>query len=79
MKNLFVKENNNGLIAAAVIGGLAAVAVAYLFMTESGANTRSNLKKKAKNKAKNYAAGAISKKTGVSKKLVRKAADLVVK
>jgi hypothetical protein len=79
MKNPFKKQNHNGLIATLVIGSIAAGAIAYLYFTETGNETRKHLKKKAKAKAKDLAADILSKKTGLSKKFVRKTADVAVK
>jgi gas vesicle protein len=78
MKNLFKKKDNSGLIAAMVIGSIAAGITAYLYLTESGAELRGDLKKKLKEKGKDMAAGAVSKKTGFSKKAVKKVADAIV-
>jgi len=78
MKNPFEKQDNSGLIAAIFIGSIAAGALAYLYLTENGDHLRGDLKKKFKEKAKDVAAGAISKKTGLSKKLLKKVADHVV-
>ena len=78
MKNPFVKNDQTGLIAAIFLGSLAAGAIAYLYLTEDGEQTRGKLKKKMKEKAKDVAASAVSKKTGISKKLAKKAADMVV-
>jgi hypothetical protein len=75
MINPFVKEDNTGLIAAIVIGSLAAGALTYLFLTDNGNAVTGKLKKKAKQKAKNLAADIVSKKTGIAKKIVKKAAD----
>ena len=77
MKNPFAKQDNSGVIVTALLGGLALGAVAYLYLTESGGKTRKVLKKKLKDKGKELAAGAISKKTGISKKLVKKVAKVV--
>ena len=78
MKNPFAKQDNTGAIVAVLLGGLALGAVSYLYLTDSGSNTRKGLKKRLKEKGKNLASGAISKKTGISKKLVKKVADHVV-
>jgi gas vesicle protein len=79
MKNPFQKENNTGLIAAVVIGGIAAAAIAYLLLTEDGEEMLAGWKHKAKDLAKDLAAGMVSDKTGISKKTVKKMADVVVK
>ncbi len=78
MKNPFAKEDNRGAIAAVLIGGVALGAVAYLYLTDSGKSQRSKFKKTLKEKGKEMAASAVSKKLGISKKLVKKVADHVV-
>ncbi|MCQ6957079.1 hypothetical protein [Mucilaginibacter aquariorum] len=79
MKNPFEKENHNGLIAAAIIGGFAAAALAYLFLTEEGEERFAEIKHKVKDLAKDIASGIVSDKTGISKKNVKSVADHVVK
>lgn len=79
MKNPFEKENNSGLIAAIIIGGVTAAALAYLFLTEDGEETRATLKHKVKDIAKDIASGVVSDKTGISKKTIKKAADVILK
>lgn len=79
MKNPFVKEDNTALIISIVAGSLAAAGITYLFLTDSGADVRKSIKKQLKEKAKDVASGVVSKKTGISKKLVKKTADAVVK
>ncbi len=79
MRNPFEKRSNNsGTIAAVLLGGVALGAVAYLYLTDNGAKQRGKFKKKLKEKGKELASGAISKKTGISKKLIKKVADKVV-
>ncbi|TSJ43657.1 hypothetical protein FO440_05570 [Mucilaginibacter corticis] len=90
MKNPFVKKNNhNTLIALGVTGAAAAGAIAYLYFTENGTNTRSKLSdavsgefdkfsKVLKDGFKDLTANIISDKTNVSKKTVRKVADHVI-
>lgn len=79
MKNPFEKRSNNsGTIAAVLLGGVALGAVAYLYLTDNGSKQRGKFKKKLKEKGKDLASGAISKKTGISKKLIKKVADHVV-
>lgn len=77
MKNPFVKKDKTLLITAIAVGAVAAGAATYLYLTDSGASFRGNLKKKAKKAAKDVAAGAISRKTGLPKKHTKKAADAV--
>ncbi|MDP9079749.1 MAG: hypothetical protein M3O71_20155 [Bacteroidota bacterium] len=79
MKNPFVKQDNTGLIALAVVAVVATGALAYLYLTESGGEVRKSIKHKLKDEAKDLASGIISKKTGVKKRNVKKVADLVVK
>lgn len=43
MKNPFIKEKHNGLIAGLIIGSAAAAAVTYLLVTEKGASLRQDL------------------------------------
>lgn len=79
MKNPFKKEGHTTLIVAATLASVAAGAVAYLFLTESGKDTRKNLKKKIKAIAKDAAAEAVSKHTKISKKAAKIVADQVAK
>ena len=79
MENPFKKETHNSLIAAIVIGGVAAAALAYIFLTEDGEEMLEELKHKFKETAKDIASGMVSDKTGISKKTVKKAADVVMK
>jgi gas vesicle protein len=91
MKNPFVKHNNNAaLIVLGITGAAAAGAIAYLYLTDSGSNTRDKvsdsvskeidkLAKTFKNSFKDLAAGFISDKTPLSKKTVRAVADHVTK
>ncbi len=87
MKNPFVKQrNNNTLIALGITGAAAAGAIAYLYFTENGTNTRSKISdvlsgeldkfsKVLKDSFKDLTASVISDKTNLSKKTVRKIAD----
>ncbi|MES2807337.1 MAG: YtxH domain-containing protein [Bacteroidota bacterium] len=43
MKNPFVKDRNNALIAGIIIGSVAAAAVTYLFVADRGAAMRNEL------------------------------------
>jgi hypothetical protein len=79
MKNPLKKEDHTTLVVMLGLTAVAAGAVAYLFLTEQGEDTRKSLKKKIKEIAKDAAAKVISKKTGLSKKTVKKAADVVAK
>ncbi len=79
MKNPFVKQNHTLLISTIVFGSLAAGAITYLFLTESGSEVRGKVKREAKENVKKLVAELVSKKTGISKKAVKKAADLAVK
>ena len=79
MKNPFEKDNHTTLIIAAVALTVAAGAAAFLFLTDSGKDTRKSLKKQIKKIAKNAAVEAVHKKTKVSKKALKAVADHVVK
>lgn len=78
MKNPFAKEDNRGAIAAVLLGGVALGAVAYLYLTDDGAKQRGKFKKTLKEKGKEMATSAVSKKLGISKKLLKTLADKVV-
>ncbi len=43
MKNPFVKDRNNALIAGIIIGSVAAAAITYLFVTEKGTAVREDI------------------------------------
>jgi len=79
MKNPFEKKSSTGLITAIVVGGVAAAALAYLFLTEDGEEVLDTLKHRLKETAKDLASAVVSDKTGIAKKTVKKAADFVVK
>lgn len=79
MKNPFEKDNKTTLILGAAIVSVAAGAIAFLFLTETGSNERKDLKRKVKSMAKKAAVDAISKKTKIEKKAVEAVADHVVK
>jgi gas vesicle protein len=79
MKNPLAKKDHAGLIVGLVIGAFAAGALAYLYLTGSGDKLRKSIKQQLKDGAKDLAAGVISDKTGVKKKMVKKVADEVVK
>lgn len=79
MKNPFKKEDHTGLIVAVAVGAVAAGGLAYLFLTESGSETRDAVRHKLKDVAKDLVSSLISDKTGIKKKTVKKVADHVVK
>jgi len=79
MKNPFKKQDNTGLIVVVAIGAVAAGALAYLYFTKGGRKARGSIKHKLKDVAKDLVSGAISDKTGIKKKTVKKVADHVVK
>ena len=68
MKSLFNKQSNTTLIAAIMLGGLTAAALAYLFLTEDGEALLDAWKHRATDEAKDVASGVVSRKTGLSKK-----------
>jgi hypothetical protein len=79
MKNPFEKDSHTTLIVAVAIVSIAAGAVAFLFLTETGNDTRKSLKKKIRAIAKDAAVDAISKKTKIKKRAVKAVADHIVK
>jgi len=78
MKNPFKKQDHTVLIATVAIAAVAAGAIAFLYLTENGNDTRKGLKKKIRSIAKDAAVNAISQKTKISKKVVKAVADHVV-
>jgi len=79
MKNPFKKSDHTVLIAGIAIASVAAGALAYLFLSESGDETRTSLKKKIKEIAKDAATDIIQKKAKLSKKVSEAVADEAVK
>jgi gas vesicle protein len=79
MKNPFKKSDHTVLIAGIAIASVAAGALAYLFLSESGDETRKSLKKKIKEIAKDAATDIIQKKAKLSKKVSEAVADEAVK
>jgi len=91
MKNPFKKQRNHtALIALGVTGAAAAGAIAYLYLTDNGTETRNKISDSLsetidkighslKDEIKNLASAFISHKTGISKKTVKTVADHVSK
>ena len=79
MKNPFKKSDHTVLIAGIAIASVAAGALAYLFLSDSGNETRKSLKKKIKEIAKNTAADVIQKKANFSKKVSEALTDEATK
>ena len=79
MKNLFEKKDNTGIIIIMAAAAVTAGTLAYLYFTENDHEARKSLKHKLKDEAKNMASGFISKKTGISKRTVKKVADYISK
>ncbi len=79
MKNPFKKNDHTVLIAGIAIASVAAGALAYLYLSESGHKTRKSLKKKIKEIAKTAVAEVIQKKADFSKKTSETIAGEVVK
>lgn len=91
MKIPFKKQKNHtALIALGVTGAAAAGAIAYLYFTDSGHNTRNKISDSLsetidkishslKDEFKNIASAFISDKTGVSKRAIKTVADHVSK
>jgi hypothetical protein len=79
MKNPFEKEDHTGLIIGLALGLSAGVALGWLYLTDSSAQYRRQLTRKAKETLSNSAAEIIDKKTIVPKKLAKVATDAVIK
>ncbi|QEC79455.1 hypothetical protein [Mucilaginibacter ginsenosidivorax] len=76
MKNPFVKKQDHTfLIASIAVGALAAGAVAYLFLTDDGADNRKKLERTIKKSFKKAAADVVEQKTILSKKTAKVVAD----
>jgi gas vesicle protein len=69
MKNPFKKSDPTAIIAGVAIASIAAGALAYLFLSESGGETRKSLKKKIEEIAKD----AVTKFNDQKEKLAQKA------
>ena len=79
MKNPFEKDDHSGLIIAVAAGALVAGVLTYLFLTDSGHDVIRSVKHKFKDEAKELAADIVSKKSGLKKKTLKKAADHFIK
>jgi len=77
MKNPFKKKDNTAIIATIAVASIAAGAVAYLFLTESGNGVRAGLTKKIKAIAKDAAVEAVNKYAKIPKKVAKAAAEHV--
>jgi gas vesicle protein len=71
MKNPFKKSDPAAIIAGVAIASIAAGALAYLFLSESGDETRKSLKKKIEDIANDV----VTKFHDQKEKLAQKAAD----
>ena len=79
MKNPFVKEHQGVLVGSLLAGAAVAGTFIYLFLSESGSETRDSIVHKVKDFAKDTAAGYVSRKTRIPHKALRKVADHFVK
>jgi hypothetical protein len=79
MKNPLAKQDNTALFVSIAVGAITAGAIAYLYLTEDGAEAREKLSGKIKGLIKDAAAGVIADKTPVSKKTAKKVVDHVAK
>ena len=77
MKNIFEKDNKTAMLIGIGAVALLAGAAAYFLLTDDGKDAKSKLTKKVKSQVRDIASKAIAQKTGLSKKLVRKAAEHV--
>jgi gas vesicle protein len=77
MKNIIKNDNRTALLIGIGAVALIAGAATYYFLTEDGEETKQKLNKKVKDQVRDIASKAIAHKTGLSKKLVRKAAEHV--
>jgi hypothetical protein len=77
MKNQLHQEDHTTLIITVFAGALITGALAYLYLTDHGTQTRASLTKKAKDIVRDKASAMISKKTKIPKKVVKKAAKHV--
>jgi gas vesicle protein len=79
MKNPFEKEDHTGLIVGVAVGVAAGVALGWLFLTDKGAEYRSQLTRKFKAVVSETAAEVIDKKTIIPKTSAKVATDAVIK
>ncbi|MDB5287664.1 MAG: hypothetical protein JWR05_2613 [Mucilaginibacter sp.] len=79
MKNPFKKSDQAVIIAGVAIASIAAGALAYLFLSESGNETRKSLKKKIKEIAKDAVTELNNQKDKLSKKASAISTEDVVK
>lgn len=79
MKNPFEKKDNSAVIFAVGITAVALGALAYLFLTDQGKETKEAVKHQFKDKAKDLTSNYLSNKTGVSKRFFKGLADKIVK
>lgn len=77
MKNPFEKDQNIAIAAAIAIGAITVGTAVWLYLTDSGAEKRGQIKRKVKSKAKDAVSNVVSKKTKIPKKIVRAVADHV--
>ncbi len=80
MKNPFEKkEDHTDLIVGIAVGMAAGIGLGWLFLTDKGAQYRRQLSRRLKETVSEQAAGLISKKTVVPKKLAKVATDAIIK
>jgi hypothetical protein len=79
MKNPFDKEDHTGLIVGIAVGVAAGIGLGFLFLTEKGATYRRKVTERLKEGLSDEAAGLISIKTIIPKKIAKVATDTVVK
>lgn len=79
MKNPFKKKDNSAVIFTVAVSAAALGAIAYLFLTDQGQETKEAVKHQIKDKAKEFSSDYLSNKTGVSKGFLKGLADKIVK
>ncbi|WCT14397.1 hypothetical protein [Mucilaginibacter jinjuensis] len=79
MKNPFEKEDHTGLIVGIAFGVAAGIGLGWLYLTESGATSRRQIRDKFKEGISDTVADLIDKKTFIPKKFAKVATDAVIK
>ncbi|WP_374948946.1 hypothetical protein [Mucilaginibacter sp.] len=78
MNKLLKNEKHTGLIAVVTAGALVSGAIAYLYLTKSGQESRDKAKHALKEALKNHASEFGSKKTPFSQKTIKTLLDKIL-